>query len=278
LDKNNEYENKESPSHSEQIKAKLTRWKSDNSKVATAVLSTIDKFFKQKIEPNDNIQIYHTEELIENEISTSPFKCTGTSDTLVVNDNEEKTDEQKQESIIDDKKKSTYINNLKSKNIELTEYAVDNSNCENMDDNTLCLKIVAEKSDSLVDIKYDSTHKSEVKNVFVKDININCDSSKINTNASIKVDTSIAPKERKFAVVETSLEQIQQRLSNLGFQRSEKQKIKTRFFATIDPNKNQQAEVELSREISKDMFSRVSNSILKLKSKINTEFLLILYR
>lgn len=275
MDENDEYENKESPSHLEQIKAKLTRWKSDNSKVATAVSSTIDKFFKQKIEPNDNIQKNHTEELIENEISTSPIKYTDPSDThavndtLAVNDNEEKTDEQKQKSIKDDKKKSTYINNLKSMNIELTEHAVDNSNCENMDD-TLCLKIVAEKSDSLVDIKYDSTHKSEVKNVFVKDVNINCDSSKINTNASIKIDTSIAPKERKFAVAETSLEQIQQRLSNLRFQRSEKQKIKTRFFATIDPNKNQQAEIELSREISKDMFSRVSNSILKVKIKINT--------
>ncbi|XP_015370812.1 PREDICTED: mismatch repair endonuclease PMS2 isoform X2 [Diuraphis noxia] len=254
LDKNDEYKNKESPSHSEQIKAKLTRWKSDNFKVATAVSSTIDKFLEQKIESIEK----NTEELIENEISTSPFKCTDTNDTIAINDNEEKTDEQKQESIKHDKRKSTYINNLKSKNVESTEYSVDNSNCENMDDNTLCLKIVAEKSDSLIDIKYDSSHKSEVKNEFGKDINIDCDSSRINTNAIVKVDNSIAPKERKFVVVETSLEQIQQRLSNLRFQRSEKQKIKTRFFATIDPSKNQQAEVELSREISKDMFSRMS--------------------
>lgn len=266
MDKSNEYESKKTPSHSEQIKAKLIRWKSDNSKIATAVPSTIDKFLKQKIEPIDNVQKNHTEKLTENEgneISTSPFMCTDTNDTIPIIDKEEKNYEQKQESIKNDKKKSTYINNANSKNIELPEHFVDNSNGENMDNNTYCLKIVADKSGSEVDI--DSIHKSEVKNVFVKDIKTDCDLSKINTNASIEIDTSIAPIERKFALVETNLEQIKQRLSNLRFRRSEKQKIKTRFYATIDPNKNQQAEVELSREISKDMFSRVSNSKLKVK-------------
>jgi len=188
--------------------------------------------------------------------------CADTSDTIAIIDKEEKNDEQKQESIKNDKKKSTYINNTKSENIELTEHVVDNSNGENMDNNTFCLKI-AEKSGSKVDI--DSIHKSDVKNVFVKDIKTSCDLSKTNTNPSIEIDTSIAPKERKCALVETNLEQIKQRLSNLRFRRSEKQKIKTRFYATIDPNKNQQAEVELSREISKDMFSRVSYSKLKVK-------------
>ncbi|XP_022166778.1 mismatch repair endonuclease PMS2 [Myzus persicae] len=260
LDKNNEYESKETPNHSEQIKAKLIRWKSDNSKVATAVSSTIDRFLTQKIEPIDNVQENHTEELIENEISTSLFLSTDTCDAIAINDKEKKTDEFLQESIENYKTKSTYINNSKSKNIELTEYSVDDSNSENMDDNKFSLKIVTEKSDSIVDIKCDSIHKNEVKNVYVKDINTNtnCDSSKINPSASIEIDTSIAPKGRKFAVVETNLEQIRQRLSNLKFQKSEKQKIKTRFYATIDPNKNQQAEIELSREISKDMFSRMS--------------------
>lgn len=258
LDISNGYESQKTLSHSEQIKAKLVRWKSDNSKITTAVPSTIDKFLKQKIEPNDNIQKNHTEKLIEieeNEISSSPFMCADTSDTIAIIDKEEKNDEQKQESIKNDKKKSTYINNTKSENIELTEHVVDNSNGENMDNNTFCLKI-AEKSGSKVDI--DSIHKSDVKNVFVKDIKTSCDLSKTNTNPSIEIDTSIAPKERKCALVETNLEQIKQRLSNLRFRRSEKQKIKTRFYATIDPNKNQQAEVELSREISKDMFSRMS--------------------
>jgi hypothetical protein len=103
---------------------------------------------------------------------------------------------------------------------------------------------------------------SEVKNVSVEDINTYCELSKIKTNSSIEIDTSIAPKKRKFAVVETNLEQIKQRLRNLKFQTSEKQKIKTRFYATIDPSKNQQAEGELSREISKDMFSKVSCCII----------------
>lgn len=264
MDVSNEYEIKKTPSHSEHIKAKLNRWKSDNSKVATAVSSTIDKFLKQKIEHIDDFQKNHTEKLIKNEETTSSFKCADTSDTIAIIDKEEKTDEQKQESFKNDKKPSTYINNSKNKNIELTEYPVENLNCENMDDNTFCLKIVDKISDSEVDI--DSIHRSEIKNVFVKDIKPYSDLSKINTNASIELDTSIAPKERKFAVVETNLEQIKQRLSSLRFRRSEKQKIKTRFYATIDPNKNQQAEVELSREISKDMFSKVSNCKLKVKS------------
>eukprot|EP00102_Acyrthosiphon_pisum_P007905 XP_003243755.1 PREDICTED: mismatch repair endonuclease PMS2 [Acyrthosiphon pisum] len=259
LDISNEYESKNTPSHSEQIKAKLVRWKSDNSKIPTAVSSTIDKFLKQKIEPIDNVQKNNTEKLIEkeeNKICTGPFMCADTSDTIANIDKEGKNDEQKQEGIKNDKKKSTYIENAKSENIESTEHFVDNSNGENMDNNTFCLKTVAEKSGSEVDI--DSIHKSEVKNVFVKDIKTYCDFSKINTNASIEIDTSTAPKERKFALVETNIEQIKQRLSNLRFRRSEKQKIKTRFYATIDPIKNQQAEVELSREISKDMFSRMS--------------------
>lgn len=253
LDVSNEYESKETPSHSEQIKAKLNRWKSNNSKVSAAVPNTIDKFLKQKIDSIDNIQKDHIEESIENEISTSPFKCT---DTIEIND-EEKIDKQKQ-SIQNDKKKFTSINNSKSKNIELTEYSADNLNSENMDDDKFYSNIFAKKSDSIVDIKYDSINMSEDKNVFVEDINTYCDLPKIKTNASIEIDTSIAPKERKFVVVETNLEQIKQRLSNLKFQRYEKQKIKTRFYATIDPNKNQQAVVELSREISKDMFCKMS--------------------
>lgn len=136
-----------------------------------------------------------------------------------------------------------------------------------MDYVQFCSNIVGEKSDTEVNIKNDSVNMSEVKNIFVKD------STKIND--SIEIDTSIAPKERKCAVVETNLEQIKQRLTNLRYRSSEKQKIKTRFYATIDPNKNQQAESELSREISKDMFSRVRNS---KTININRVLSIFLYR
>jgi len=258
LDASNDYESKEAPSHSEQIKAKLNRWKSDKSKIA-AVPETIDKFFKSKVEHIDDVQKNNIEELIENKVSNSPLKCT---DTIKINDKDENTDKQKQEKIKNDEKNFTYINNSESKNIELIEYSIHNSISENINDNTFCLNNVTEKSNTEVDIKYDSIKTSEVKNVSIEDINTYCELSKIKTNSSIEIDTSIAPKKRKFAVVETNLEQIKQRLRNLRFQTSEKQKIKTRFYATIDPSKNQQAEGELSREISKDMFSKVSCFII----------------
>lgn len=255
LDVSNEYERKETPCHSEQIKAKLNRWKSNNSKIA-AVPETIDTFFKPKMEHINNVQKNNVEEFTENNVSNSPLKCT---DTIEINSKDENTDGQKQENIKSDKKNYTFINNSKRKNIELTECSFNNSNSENTDDNTFCLNNVSDKSDSEVDIKYDSIKMSEVKNVSVEDdINIYYDSSKIKADVSIEIDTSIAPKERKFAVVETNLEIIKQRLRNLRFRTSEKQKSKTRFYATIDPSKNQQAEGELSREISKDMFSKMS--------------------
>lgn len=251
----NEYERKETPSHSEQIKAKLNRWKSSNSKIA-AVPETIDTFFKPKMEHIDNVQKNNVEEFTENNVSNSLLKCI---DTIEINSKDENTDGQKQENIKSDKKNYTFINNSKSQNIELSECSFNNSNSENTDDNKFCLNNVSDISDAEVDIKYDSIKMSEVKNVSVEDdINIYYDSSKIKTDVSIEIDTSIAPKERKFAVVETNLEIIKQRLRNLRFRTSEKQKSKTRFYATIDPSKNQQAEGELSREISKDMFSKVS--------------------
>ncbi|XP_025204221.1 mismatch repair endonuclease PMS2 [Melanaphis sacchari] len=272
FDESNEYESKETPSHSEQIKAKLNKWKSDKSKIA--VPETIDKFLKPKIEHIDNVQKNHYEELIENKVSNSPLKCT---DTFEIDGKDENTETQKQDNIklieypvhsenVDEQKQVniknyeniyTHINNSKGKNIELTEYSVHSSSSENINDNTFCLNNVTEKSDTEED-KYDSIKMSEVKNVSIEDINTYCDLSKIKANASIKIDSSIAPKERKFSVVETNIEQIKQRLNNLRFQTSKKQKTKTRFFATIDPSKNQQAEGELSREISKDMFSKMS--------------------
>ncbi|XP_026814676.1 mismatch repair endonuclease PMS2 [Rhopalosiphum maidis] len=238
LDASNDYECKEAPSHSEQIKAKLNRWKSDKSKI-TAVPETIDIYFKSKVEHIDDVQKNSTEELIENKVSNSPLKCT---DTIEINDKNENTDKQKQEKIKNDEKNFTCINNSIS---------------ENINDNKFCLNNVAEKSNTEIDIKYNSIKMSEIKNVSVEDINT-YELSKIKTNSSIEIDTSIAPEKRKFAVVETNLEQIKQRLRNLRFQTSEKQKTKTRFYATIDPSKNQQAEGELSREISKDMFSKMN--------------------
>lgn len=267
MDVSNEYERKETPSHSEQIKAKLNRWKSNNSKIA-AVPETIDTFFKPKIKHIDNIQKKNVEELLdnnvkeltENNVCNSPLKGT---DTIEINSKDENIDGQKQENIKSDKKNYTFINNSKSKNIELTECSFNNSNSENTDDHKFCLNNVSDKFDAEVDIKYDSIKMNDVKNVSVEDdTNIYYDSSKTKTDVSIEIDTSIAPKERKFAVVETNLEIIKQRLRNLRFRKSEKQKSNTRFYATIDPSKNQQAEGELSREISKDMFSKVSICII----------------
>lgn len=255
-------------SHSEQIRAKLNRSKSDNSKVVAS--TTIESFFKQKTQPIDEHLNNHSsiEGLHENKLSVSPLKCI---ESIKVNDTQKTFFESKQENV-NDEVVETVIHSSNGKNTELTEHddtndmnialtdiSVDDSSLENITDQH-CLNVPKKlnNEDSKISLINDENVYNYCKNICIKDTKTDCDSSKIKTNISIEVDASIAPKDRKCVIVETSIELIKHKLKSLTCQGSEKQKMRTRFYATIDPNKNQQAESELSREISKDMFSRVS--------------------
>jgi len=294
LDINYIYKSKETLiNHSEEIKAKLQKWKSHYAEV---VAKNNHNFLTQKIEPIDNSQNNHTEEIVENQISTSieinkienkdneiiefKQKCVNDINTVTLIDSEEivknlvstsidinKIDNKDnkiiefKETQVNDVNTVTLIDSSNSTNIKLPEYSVDHSNNENAKNNNNCLKIVVEKSDE-EEYKIDLINKaSESENVIVKDIKINSHFPKTKKD-SIKIGSCFIPKNRKYVIVETNLEDIKQRLKILNSMIFEKHKIKTRFYATIDPSKNLQAENELTREISKDMFSRVSKHIM----------------
>lgn len=286
LDLNNECENnKTSISSSEQIRAKFNRWNSNCSKViATNKIETsndnqneyIDDFKEKQIfnSPLKCIQIikdnnYKNETIVDlkqenvdydvatvthtdnlNNTTISSLKC-----IQIIKDNDDKKEtivELKQKNIDYDVETATHIDNLNNTTIEFAKYSVNNSN-EITKNYKHCLEIVDEKQNFIKDIKINL--KNDININLSK--NLNYESSKIETNESIEVDYSIAPKERKFIIIETNLEQIKQRLKFLTLRKSEKQKTRTRFYATINSSENHQAESELSREISKDMFSKV---------------------
>lgn len=229
-------ENKETIiSHSEQIRAKLNIWKPDNSKAVAT--NTIHQFLKKEVKPTNNHLTNQTEKLEDKPISTN--------ENMETNDQKKTIIEFKPESNDDsDEKIMELVNISNNKNTDVAEYYDASSNNDEKYYNV------------------DHIHEfNNSKSGHVKDINIYCDSSKVKTDVNIEIDISVAPKERKCAIVEINLEQIKLRLKRLKTQLSGVQKMKTRFYATIDPSKNQQAEHELSKEISKDMFSRVSKHI-----------------
>lgn len=253
LDLSKEYKTKETcSSHLEEIRAKLNKRKSEDSKAVAS--NTIKSFFKQNTELTDNHMNNQTEEFRKNESSTDQLKCIK---TMKVNDEQNTFFEPKQE--YDEKIEFNIGPNVE--NTELTVFSVDDSNDKNLTDEN-CLNVITNTFNNEED-KINSIHDPNVyqhENIPIDDIDCSPKINTGNTNVDIEVDTSIAPKDRKCVLVETSIDLIKQKLKNLTCRGLEKQKIKTRFYATIDPNKNQQAENELSREISKDMFSRVSRS------------------
>ncbi|XP_025423101.1 mismatch repair endonuclease PMS2 [Sipha flava] len=241
---------KTSKSHSEEIRAKLNRWKS-YSKVDAK--NTIDQFLTEKIELNDNHKKNSTEEFNETQMDGSSFEFIENIKDI---DEAEKTVELKQEE--DDEKIETFMDTSNCKNNEVTKMCPINPNDKNTKEYKL-LENVAEKSDkeeNYLHLKNEINMNSKDEYLYNQDTDNNL--IKIETDISIEIDSSIAPKVRKCAVVDINIEQIRQRLKNLTTRVSEKQKIKTRFYATIDPSKNQQAESELCREITKDMFARMS--------------------
>lgn len=294
-----DYDNKKSISHSEQIKNKLNRWKSDKSEAVT----TIDNFLQKTADPIKDKNQY-TYKIEENFVFNNPVKCI---ETIEVLDKEDKFDEFKEKSIDNNGQTTTLIDSSNNKNIKLIhclKLITANDNClqktsddidhqNNLEGNVLSTSLIkcietnkvddngskcSELKHTIVDCNSDTTECS-VDNLNDQDIIYNKQSFKIvkksydkdnygnigsslskiiNTGVSVEIDTSVAPKNRKCTVVETNLEQIKLRLKSLKTQDLKKQKIKTRFYAIIDPNKNVEAESELSREISKDMFSRVS--------------------
>ncbi|XP_050526436.1 mismatch repair endonuclease PMS2 isoform X2 [Daktulosphaira vitifoliae] len=80
----------------------------------------------------------------------------------------------------------------------------------------------------------------------------------INHNKSIEIDESNFSKHRRIFAVEININNIKEYFTYFNNKKKKNQNIKTKFFATIDPGKNQQAENELSREITKDMFKQMS--------------------
>lgn len=295
-----DYDNKNSPiSHSEQIKNKLNRWKSDKSEAVT----TIDNFLQKTTDPIKD----QNNKIEDNFVFNNPVKCV---ETIQVLDKEDKFDEFKEKSIDNSGKTTTLIDSSNNKNIkpiQCSKLITINDNClqktsdidhqNNLEGNILSSKLIkcietnkvndngikcSELKHTIVDCYSDMTECS-VDNLNDQDTIYNKQSFKIvkksydkdnyggignslpkiiNTSVSVEIDTSVVPKDRKCTVVETNLEQIKERLKSLKTQDLKKQKIKTRFYATIDPNKNVEAENELSREISKDMFSRVSKHIV----------------
>lgn len=268
LDLNNICENNEKPTiNSEKIRTKLNRWKSNSSKLIAK--NKIDSFLKKEIEPTNDNENDHIEDFEEKQIFNSPLKY-----IQIIKDNDDKKEtiiELGQENV-DDVKTATHVDNLNNKTFEFAKHSVDNLNNEINKSYNPCLEIIDEKPSDIKDIKIN------LKN----DININLcknvpyESSIIETNSSIEIDNSIAPKERKFIVVETNLEQIKQKLKLLASRISGKPKKRSRFYATINSSENHQAESELNREISKDMFSKVKY-IICYKYYINNFLYIILY-
>lgn len=207
----------------------------------------MDKFLKNKIEPINIKQTYNIE-VEENKVSII--------DIVETNDKEKTNIELEQESIkYEENLNPTFINN----DIELSFV----NHSKHIEGQVSYLENIIENSDDRENLNMCSKNEGETMNN-IKNIKFNCGSPKIETNI-MEIDMSKAPKNRKCVVVETSLDQIKQRLKLLSSQISGKQKMKTRFYATIDPSKNQQAESELSREISKDMFSQVNKNYFRFK-------------
>lgn len=254
MDINDKREINETPkSNSVKIQAKLNKWKCNSSKVIST--NKIDSFLKKEIEPSYNNQDDYIEEFKVNKVFNTPLK-TCIQIAKDNDDNEEIIVELKQESV-NDVETVTCVDNLNNSNIEFAEYFTDNSN-NKVSKNQPCLESIAEKPNDVE--SYKIIPKSELNTNLSE--NLSLDSSKIETDMSIEIYNSIVPENRKCIIVETNLEQIKQRLKCLTSRISGKQKIRTRFYATIDSSENHQAESELSREISKDMFSKVSKSII----------------
>lgn len=298
LDTIYDYDNKKSPiSHLEQIKDKLNRWKNDKSKAVT----TIDNVLQKTTDPIDN-QNKYTYEIEENLVINNPVKCVETIKVLDKEDKfdefkERSVDNSRKTTTLIDSS-----NNKNIKSIQCLKLITTNDNClqktsDDIEENVVSPSLIKcietnkvddngskcnELNHTIVDCNSDITAISIdnlndqdtiynkqnfkiVKKSYNKDNYENIGSSSpeiIDTGVSVEIDTSVVPKDRKCTIVETNLEQIKQRLKSLKTQELKKPKIKTRFYATIDPNKNVEAESELSREISKDMFSRVSRHIV----------------
>lgn len=213
----------------------------------------MDKFLKKEIEPIEYNNQSINEEIEDNQVSTIEMVETKEK-------KEKRNVELEQDGVKDKGKKTpTFINNLDSNDIELTFVGHSNDTKDVIEDHEYNLGNITEKSDDMENLKMCSKSKEET----MYNIKLNCGLSKKETDI-IEIDTSEAPKNRKCVIVETSVEQIKRKLKTLSSQISGKQKMKTRFYATIDPSKNQQAESELSREISKDTFSQVNKNYFRL--------------
>lgn len=110
--------------------------------------------------------------------------------------------------------------------------------------------IIDPPTDSTSDSKISSFPNVNSKQNYSGQVNVQFDSKCDSGNQqrqTVEINVTIAD---LYGYVQES----QERKSNTG------DELRVRFRAVIDPTKNQQAEQELSREISKDMFARVNNN------------------
>lgn len=190
----------------------------------------------------------------ENQLSNDPVIH---NEIIETNEHTEVTTELKYGSIENDEKPITFSDNSNSNNIKIIKHSVSNSDDEDIENLKIVTKNINDE-DYEIDLK-GKVNKSEIEFSNFKYNKTNVVSSNTKSNISVEIDNSQTPKSRKCVVVESSINKIKQRLKDLRTRKAEAEKInKTRFYATIDPSKNQQAESELSREISKDLFSQVS--------------------
>ncbi|XP_050425416.1 mismatch repair endonuclease PMS2 [Adelges cooleyi] len=236
----NQQEN--SSSHVDQIKAKLSRWKSEKSKVVTT--NRIDTFLQKKHEVNDEVDIEDKNENQESKVDFCVKKCNFMQDNTEGN----KTTEFEKKHFVIEK---TDYKQFETKNFNLQSFS------------TLTHNLVEDREKSFQTVKYKSDHSGStdemnISSVGEADVDI-VDSSSSNTpHKCIEIDKSSATASRREVVVRITIDEIEQRLKNLWSKEVKKRKAKTRFYAAIDPNKNKQAENELSKEITKTMFSQMS--------------------
>ncbi|XP_069701490.1 mismatch repair endonuclease PMS2 isoform X2 [Periplaneta americana] len=109
------------------------------------------------------------------------------------------------------------------------------------------ITVLHENQSNCVTEKICETHDTEVLNDSAQDVVVTVD------------DETVDKLNRKFVYMSVSVEDIAQKikLRKQNTENKDKQLLSVKFHAEIDPTKNQSAEQELRKEISKDMFAKM---------------------
>uniref|UniRef100_A0A1B6EBR8 MutL C-terminal dimerisation domain-containing protein n=1 Tax=Clastoptera arizonana TaxID=38151 RepID=A0A1B6EBR8_9HEMI len=152
-------------------------------------------------------------------------------------------------------------------NIELDTNKINNiyEELEKNKTNNEQIKYCEHKTEKIVNLKASSNDelgKQEVNKFMGFNIieESNTESAKVLTESiEVLVDkTDVSDfTDRASTTLDLNMDGLRKLLTNRGGRKNSNDKALVRFRATIDPTKNQQAEHELSREISKEMFSKM---------------------